>query len=851
MRRLPGITVLIAAITVLAVAPVRAAEPHVTGHPRLLFSTADIPALRAKLSDGGRDDEAWSFIQHLVKDVYPGMSMDELLGLWYAEGAIQNLGLVAHLDQPPDTVALVIGKAVVYHIMNTWEPDFDEAQSGMRLHALALGYDLFFADAPEAERAPVRTEMVRYIQKMVWNQGYRIFEMQPYLANHSAMFGAALGLAAIVLDGEVEPYLLADALAMADRIAQGLLTWMFDAGGSYNEGDLYALWTLKNLVPYFEARKRYDGFAYSSNPRLRGMEEWLAYELLPEGGARSHNLNDTVITGVPFARNTAYFDWAIHEWGSGLSSWIWEHAAGAYGVDLGIDADKAYTALWHENVALVPPGDVLPLHRIWVGRGLYHFRTGWQQAGSSDDVMFSFYSGKYQGGHAQEDQNQFALYGYGERLVIDHGAGAVGKESEAHNMVFIDGRGQHNAGGSVGTDGRMAAYLLGGLADYVVGDATQAYGTYSEYNLPDRPYEGADWSWGYSGANPVEFAFRRVVAVHGASAPPYFLIMDDIRKDGAEHTYQWRLHTLAVNNVDVSSNPMRISGTRGALDVRMIAPSFSSASISTALFDNGSPEADARVVKVSVNAVEPDFAFLLVPRYAADPEPGVTTDYYTWGYVITLQWAGGRVDHLMRNNSGALVSHGTITSDALITVVRENGGALEGYLIADGTHIDVAGITHVSVGNGTMSCELSGPTLYVDRYDADFRVRNSGINTVLYREQELGFAVDGDYIVSGGTTGVGVTPPKPALELFAQPNPFNPVTTVRITGNAQIPTRVAVYDVAGRHVRMLWNAPLGVASRSITWDGRNEAGVGVASGVYIVRATSADGAASLKLTLLK
>jgi Heparinase II/III-like protein len=831
--------------------PVLSDSLYSAHHPRLLFTPAEIPALRAKVQDGGPDDGAYQFLRTWVQLVWPSQPIGFVLGPWYGLQSIPAAGLVGYLESPADSAAKAFGKMLTTYVLDTYEPDFDEAGSGMRLRALALGYDMCFGDATESERARIRDEMVLYIQRMTLYTNYQQFEYRPYLGNHSAMFGAALGLAAIALQGEADASLLSDAMAMADRIVDNLVAYQFDPGGAYNEGGLYSLWTTMNLVYYFDARKRYDGHALGDNPRLDALEEWLAYELLPEGAGRSHNLNDSPYWTTPFARNEAYFDWSIHERDSGLSAWLWEHVAGAYGADLGSESDKVARVLWHRPVPLVPPGSVLPLHRVWLQRGLYHFRTGWQSGASSADVVFCFYSGKFQGGHAQEDQNQFALYAYGEKFVIDHGSGSTAKESEAHNLVFVDGKGQHNAGGSIGTDGRIAENLLGGSADYLVGDATAAYGTYSEFNAPGQPFPGTDWSWGYAGANPVQFALRRVLVAHGGAVPPYFVVMDDIDKDGTPHAYEWRMHTHLVNTVNTAANPITIAHGAATMDVHLLNPPMDSVSITTQPFENDTPDPNSTVLRVTRTATNPRFSLLLMPRQNAAPAPNVTHASYPWGYACRIEWEGGIVDQFVRNDSGAAAVHGDIETDALVAWVRETSGVVSGYLAVGVSALAVGGTDYATIAAGTVTCEVSGPTIHLDRDDADFRFFDTGISQVFHDEQTLGFVVRDGYVVPVGTTAVGEAPAREKLAIAAYPNPFNPATTIRVEADAGARMRLAVYDVAGRRVRLLWNAPLRAASRSLVWDGCDDAGVPVASGTYFLRAAGDAGTRTIKLTIIK
>ena len=67
------------------------------------------------------------------------------------------------------------------------------------------------------------------------------------------------------------------------------------------------------------------------------------------------------------------------------------------------------------------------------------------------------------------------------------------------------------------------------------------------------------------------------------------------------------------------------------------------------------------------------------------------------------------------------------------------------------------------------------------------------------------------------------------------PNPFNSEATINYHLKDTVPVLVEVYDLVGRRVRTLVDTHQDAGSYSVIWDGRNEAGVSVASGVYLYR----------------
>lgn len=89
----------------------------------------------------------------------------------------------------------------------------------------------------------------------------------------------------------------------------------------------------------------------------------------------------------------------------------------------------------------------------------------------------------------------------------------------------------------------------------------------------------------------------------------------------------------------------------------------------------------------------------------------------------------------------------------------------------------------------------------------------------------------------------------------ATPNPFNPSTTLRFevpgTAGAQVPTRLEIYDLSGRHVRTLHSGPLAPGAHSLVWQGQDDQGRSVASGVYFARLSCAGEQKAIKMTLVK
>ncbi|MBI5169144.1 MAG: carbohydrate-binding protein [Candidatus Eisenbacteria bacterium] len=109
--------------------------------------------------------------------------------------------------------------------------------------------------------------------------------------------------------------------------------------------------------------------------------------------------------------------------------------------------------------------------------------------------------------------------------------------------------------------------------------------------------------------------------------------------------------------------------------------------------------------------------------------------------------------------------------------------------------------------------------------------------------------IDVEFVSPAGVED-GITPRAFGLSR-AYPNPFHPRTTIEYVLPAEGPVRLAVYDASGRQVRVLADSRMRAGKHMAAWDGRDDGGKLLASGVYFVRFEAAGMKQVGKLVLFK
>jgi hypothetical protein len=83
----------------------------------------------------------------------------------------------------------------------------------------------------------------------------------------------------------------------------------------------------------------------------------------------------------------------------------------------------------------------------------------------------------------------------------------------------------------------------------------------------------------------------------------------------------------------------------------------------------------------------------------------------------------------------------------------------------------------------------------------------------------------------------GGEPPIPldvdALTMNNHPNPFNPRTTIRFSVGKETPVQLTVYNIMGQKIKTLINGIVSKGEHQAVWNGKNQTGTAVASGIYI------------------
>ncbi|MBN1560280.1 S8 family serine peptidase [candidate division KSB1 bacterium] len=201
-----------------------------------------------------------------------------------------------------------------------------------------------------------------------------------------------------------------------------------------------------------------------------------------------------------------------------------------------------------------------------------------------------------------------------------------------------------------------------------------------------------------------------------------------------------------------------------------------------------------------------------------------------------------------------------VATISLSLVTRKSGKNLFTKAVAT---IAVTSLGGAPVTDATVNSHWSGLTT-----DTDVSLTNSaGIATCESNEVKNAngtFTITIDDVVKSGWTldlGASVLTASAPTGSSAQaaaadnmdifPNPANPSTTIRFELPESETITLAIYNTVGQRVRLLVDATLDAGQHAILWDGSDESGHDVVSGLYLVRLHSQERSQTRRLLLIK
>ena len=688
-----------------------------SAHPRLFFSTQDIPRLRAQAAS--THQEIWQPILAFAQS-----SLGSVPGPMPAEGDLESFrnagnqliafafaylitGDRAYLDLTRRHLLAPVG-------WQYWGDDTGYGDRGLGFHHLLLGsaiaYDWVYNDLSPADRTAIGSNLARRAQesfeatnsaKSQWNNWWR----QAYIQNFSWTNYSALGVAALVLDGEDPraPEWLDRATTMISRdmvIVGGI------SDGSWHEGMPYQDYATTMAMPFIYNLKALKGVQVLPPAFLRAYGYARVYNSLPGADRYAMPYGDVDWRWANSYGPEGILRLAARESRDGHFEWMARQSITNVGRDSNI-----YSAPWYvfeflyydPTVTPVGPED-LPLSRTFSDLEGVIWRTGW----SSNDLTFALKTGapggrfafdaftqgkrppfdpnsaddQFSAGHDHDDANTFYLYRGGVDLASERAA-YDDSATSFHNTLLVDGRGQYRApptyGGheywdtdpSVfrGTDGRLEKVGEAGDLSYLVADAT------NRYRYPD-PESGKP-------ADLMVNEFRRYVIF---AKPNYLVMVDNVRSD-TPHRYDWVSHFGSDVSMEgdwikgIGAN-VQIPGAKDqVVGVKLLAPQ----DYAWGTGNDGKPYIRVRPLS-PVGSTR--FVTMLYPTdeegWALRPEVSLFGDGDdATGVRVRMN---GIQDHLIKHSKSDSVALGEYSFDGITgTVGRDDAGGLQRVFLGGGS----------------------------------------------------------------------------------------------------------------------------------------------------------------------
>jgi len=537
-------------------------------HPRLMFSQAEMDALKAKIGSDPILQKSYEGTTFWAKAVNfpPTIFLGDQDALVKCYSEAPALAYAYALDHDPAVKAKIVSTLTLMlnapYWANTTELD-SSMGAACNMFMSALLFDAAYNDLDPGFRSRVAAKLFTQARRMYYlghkqmipafpGKGYWTSDPQP---NHR--WYRDMGLAACVLAVANEKDIDADCLLQGLKDEIDFVARWYPADGDCHEGVGYQNFGLTAISSAFTMMDRNLGTTYLKDTGLRHAWEQQFYFWVPGRMSDISWGDDQNSPGSDFGHNDATFFL-----GPKLSWDPLAQAAVLLRLNKSLAGPKPPILPWTMLAFYDPsltPGDVksIPLTRLLPDIGAASMRDSWDD----DAVVFTFKCGPMGGyrlnqyrntvtenghlhyinvAHDDPDANEFALavgngfaFHPGNYTSPDHSK----KLSGEHSTITVDGRGQVTEGAGysqpIGNED-MARF------SYLTGWKTDTNGRVIIEGESGSAYTGQDYSQFRAAGNKLNPAVLKMYRRTAIWMPKqYILILDNIVAADGTHEITW------------------------------------------------------------------------------------------------------------------------------------------------------------------------------------------------------------------------------------------------------------------------------------------------------------------------
>ena len=630
-----------------------------------------------------------------------------------------------------------------------------------------------------------------------------------------------------------------------DLVTRSLWHQIDETDGGYAEGPFYSRYAADVYLPYMFALKSLTGTDLLVDERIEKMHQWSLNLRLPNG--RRPNIEDGHVDDF-----YGHYLSAAYEDG-GVNRWDWENnSRGLYVREF---SEMDAIALYDDSVVAREPDYGPTVFMPEAGDAV--FRSDWSPQATYMLLRGEHGRARAQGlGHEHADETSFIIYAGGEMLALDAGYINFTNHNRVnrgfnHNVILVDGEGPPNSiveGESVdgGNDAFLEEFFTSALGDYA-----EVSAAYADVDVR-----------------------RRVLFL----AHEYFVIADELRDD-LTHTYQFRLHGHGGGNgggtFALEGSLARWTQTNAELLAYTTGSSELTLSEDEAVHSfDFLQEPTHTVLQVEQGGDNAGFLSVLYPRLLDQGEPAIDEVATEGGQALQVS-IGDRLDIAWTRDATATEvgfqgPAGSTLSDGVFGLARYDGSAVTGYNAQDATFLTTDGELNF---NATETVDISievAPTRlngYVRGPDSGYELSVPLVGAV--ESADFTGTLEGTFFSEGvltlqlageGTLTLSVVTsvvdrvealPADFRLMDNYPNPFNAQTAVVYQVPEETHVELNIFNLMGQQVNRLVDEVRAPGAYQLQWDGTDDSGAAVGSGVYLYRMRAGAFSQTRSLLLLK